>query len=410
MHKVLESVTALVKAALDTDSLSGFLDAAADQVPADRSDPTAEVLADVSHMLAQLVERLEHDRRAAVRADAMLAASPLPSAVISPDGRVLQSNYAFDSLVGQGMQSASGKTLTSLGLFADTELLQAALEAGMSGQRWDGGLSVMADKDERACDAVLTSIGAPQASELLFTLYDRTDELRIQREAIAREKLATAGEIASGVAHEVNNPLAAIRIEAELIATGTADEATADSARAIIKEVDRASRIARALIHLTRRADRELQDIQVNDLIQEIIDLRSQLDHWMDIDLRTSLDPDLPSITGPRTDLRQVIFNLITNAEDAVQHTDGAIIEVTTSRTEGGIRIRVSDSGGGISAELQQRIFDPFFTTKDPDKGMGLGLSMSHGVVAELDGKIWVEESPFGGAQFVVDLPSDSGS
>jgi signal transduction histidine kinase len=143
----------------------------------------------------------------------------------------------------------------------------------------------------------------------------------------------------------------------------------------------------------------------VNELIQEILGLRSQLDHWKDIELRTALDPDLPSIVGSRTDLRQVFFNLVTNAEDAVHQLDGATIEVSSERTDSGIRVSVSDSGSGISADMHQRIFDPFYTTKDPDKGTGLGLSLSHGVVAEMGGKIWVEDSPLGGARFVVDLP-----
>jgi len=406
---VLDPLNALVRAALRETSLSKFLEAVADQVPDRPSDRSEEALAAVASMLAELVEQREHEHGAAVRADAMLDASPLPSAVITWDGHILRSNYAFGALVGLGgSQPAAGMSLASLDVFPDADLLQSALEAAIAGQRWDGGLSVGSGQDQRSCDAVLTSIGGSSTNELLLTLYDRTDELRIQREAIAREKLATAGEIASGVAHEVNNPLAAIRIEAELIMSSADDEATAESAKVIIKEVDKASRIARTLIHITRRADRELHDVQVNELIQEIIGLRSQLDHWVDIELRTTLDPELPSIVAPRTDLRQVFFNLIINAEDAVQQVDEATIEVSSERTDGGIRVCVSDSGSGISADMHQRIFDPFFTTKDPDKGTGLGLSLSHGIVAEMGGRIWVEDSPLGGARFVVDLPFDS--
>jgi len=406
---VLDPLNALVRAALRETSLSKFLEAVADQVPDCPSDPSGEAVAAVASMLAELVERREHEHGAAVRADAMLDASPLPSAIITWDGHILRSNYAFDALVGLGgSQPAAGISLASLDVFSDTDLLQAALEAAIAGQRWDGGLAVRRGQDQRSCDAVLTSIGGSSTNELLLTLYDRTDELRIQREAIAREKLATAGEIASGVAHEVNNPLAAIRIEAELIVSSAEDEATAESAKVIIKEVDRASRIARALIHVTRRADRQLQDVKVNELIQEVLGLRSQLDHWAEIKLRTTLDPELPSVVAPRTDLRQVFFNLIINARDAVQQVDEATIEVSSERTDGGIRVCVSDSGSGISADMHQRIFDPFFTTKDPDKGTGLGLSLSHGIVAEMGGRIWVEDSPLGGARFVVDLPFDS--
>ena len=87
---------------------------------------------------------------------------------------------------------------------------------------------------------------------------------------------------------------------------------------------------------------------------------------------------------------------------------DKAKVHVSTERVDNGVRVCVTDSGSGISADIRQRIFDPFFTTKDPDKGSGLGLSLSHGIVAEMGGKIWVEDAPLGGARFVVDLPLES--
>ena len=100
--------------------------------------------------------------------------------------------------------------------------------------------------------------------------------------------------------------------------------------------------------------------------------------------------------------------SLVVNAEDAVEGATSAVIEARSEMVESGIRVSVSDSGSGVPVEMRQRIFDPFFTTKDPDKGSGLGLSLSHGIVAELGGKIWAEESPLGGARFVIELPQDS--
>ena len=368
-----------------------------------------ESLSGARRMLTELVGQKVIADGAGCRSDAVLDASPLPSAIIAADGTVSLSNFEFGKLVGLGPdESANGRSLTSFDLFADRERLQAAVEAAMAGRRWDGGVSARTGRDQVSCDVVLTPIVTDSGNELLLTAYDRTDELRMQREAIAKEKLMTAGEIASGVAHEVNNPLAAIRIEAELIAAGASDDATRDSARVITREVDRASRIARTLIHITRRADSELREVQVNDLIQEILAARSRLDRWAAIELVTELDPELPAIVGPKTDLRQVFFSLITNAEDAVLNLDKAKVHVSTERVDNGVRVCVTDSGSGISADIRQRIFDPFFTTKDPDKGSGLGLSLSHGIVAEMGGKIWVEDAPLGGARFVVDLPLES--
>ena len=359
--------------------------------------------------LATLLERHHDRRRIDVNARSVIQSSPLPTAIIRSDGVILNANDAFSELTAIGLDHARDSwSLISSQAIVEVTALERALETAASGTAWEGGLTIQTEGDRRPCDAVLARMVRDEPNELLLTLYDRTDQLRVQREAIAREKLATAGEIASGVAHEVNNPLAAIRIEAELLLSSTDSKEAAESAQVIMREVDRASRIARMLIHLTRRTDRELRPIQLNDLMKEVVDLRSHMDHWKDIDLHLELDPLVPLVTGPVSDLRQVFFNLVVNAEDAVEGATSAVIEARSELVESGIRVSVSDSGSGVPVEMRQRIFDPFFTTKDPDKGSGLGLSLSHGVVAELGGKIWAEESPLGGARFVIELPQDS--
>ncbi|UCG85238.1 MAG: hypothetical protein JSW71_15030 [Gemmatimonadota bacterium] len=372
--------------------------------------PTINAILAVANALAALLERCRGVERPSTIAKSIVEASPWPTALIDSDGRVLIANRAFVALTGVAADwTEAGSPPLLAPALVEAEPLVHALELAAHGARWEGGVTVCHQENRRSCEAVVTKIVGQHPDRLLLTLHDRTDQLRVQREAIAREKLATAGEIASGVAHEVNNPLAAIRIEAELLAGSTADPETADSARVIIREVDRASHIAKTLIHLTRRSDRELHGVQVNDLLQEVLDLRSQLDNWRRIDLRRELDPALPPVIGPIADLRQVFFNLVVNAEDAVQGAAEAVIEVRSELAGSAVRISISDSGPGVPVELHQRIFDPFFTTKDPDKGSGLGLSLSNSVVAELGGKIWVEDSPLGGARFVIELAHGQG-
>ncbi len=366
--------------------------------------PTIETLLAATGALANLVADRRLARQAAERTDALLDASPIPFAIVSSTGELILVNHAFATLAGRSdTESLAMSALASLPYSEATAPPADLLNAAEAGVSWTGVVTLQLGENERSCNAALTPMSG-ESNELLLMLHDRTEEWSAQREVIAREKLATAGEIASGVAHEVNNPLAAIRIEAELIAAGS-DEDTAESARVIMREVDRASHIAKTLIHLTRRSDRELRPIQVNDLLLEVIDLRSQLDNWTHIQLKTRLETNLPIIMGPMTDLRQVFFNLITNAEDAIEGHQNAVIEVGSEYDDDAVRISVSDSGHGIPVPMRQRIFDPFFTTKDPDKGSGLGLSLSHGVVAELGGKIWVEESQLGGARFIVQFP-----
>ena len=261
--------------------------------------------------------------------------------------------------------------------------------------------------DRRVCDCTVTVLSGLGSDNILVALYDRTDELRAQRELIAREKLATVGEIASGVAHEVNNPLAAIRMEAELLKRGTRDAETEAAASTIVREVDRAARIVRSLLRLARRADTDPTRVQVHDLVRDVAEIRERVLRADNIEVLTKFDLSVPPVLGLGQDLQQVVINLVTNAEHAVRGLKPAVIQLTTESREGWVRLTVEDSGPGVPKEIRGRIFDPFFTTKSPDEGTGLGLSICHRVVAEVGGKMWVEDSEtLGGAKFVVELPA----
>ena len=260
--------------------------------------------------------------------------------------------------------------------------------------------------DRRICDCTITGLSGVGRDNLLVALYDRTDELRAQRELIAREKLATVGEIASGVAHEVNNPLAAIRMEAELLGRASKDPDTNTTAMTITREVDRAARIVRSLLRLARRADTTPTRVQINDLVHDVAEIRQRVLRADNVQFRTRLDQSAPAVLGLGQELQQVVINLVTNAEHVVKGRDPAVIQLTTQAREGWVRLVVEDSGPGIPVEIRGRIFDPFFTTKGPDEGTGLGLAICQRVVTEVGGKIWLEDSALGGARFVVEMPA----
>src|SRR5713101_1549838 len=151
---------------------------------------------------------------------------------------------------------ALGTHLEALGLSPSEISLHLVLARPRDGSPWHGRVLVTQPSgDRRICDCTITGLSGVGPDSLLVALYDRTDELRAQRELIAREKLATVGEIASGVAHEVNNPLAAIRMEAELLGRASKDADTEAAASTIMREVDRAARIVHSLLRLARRAD-----------------------------------------------------------------------------------------------------------------------------------------------------------
>ena len=356
----------------------------------------------------ELSEAVSGARAAAERAHAMVDGSPLPMALVSRSGRVLQLNQAGCRLFGIPSEAQALDThLEALGLSPSEISLHLVLARARDGAPWHGRVLVTrASGDRRVCDCTVTGLSGAGPDSLLVALYDRTDELRAQRDLIAREKLATVGEIASGVAHEVNNPLAAIRMEAELLGRASKDPETSTTAATITREVDRAARIVRSLLRLARRADTAPTRVQMNDLVHDVAEIRKRVMRTESVEFRTGLDNSAPPVLGLGQELQQVVINLVTNAEHVVRGRSPAIIRLTTQSREGWVRLTVEDSGPGVPREIRGRIFDPFFTTKGPDEGTGLGLAICQRVVTEVGGKIWLEDSELGGAKFVVEVPA----
>jgi signal transduction histidine kinase len=356
----------------------------------------------------ELAEAVAGVRAAAEQARAMVNGSPLPLALVDRGGRVEQLNQAGCRLFGIGIEAKGlGRHLEALGLSASGLPIHVVLARALEGEPWHGRVLVTrSDGDRRICDCTVTGLAGADSTHLLVALYDRTDELRAERELVAREKLATVGEIASGVAHEVNNPLAAIRMEAELLARASTDPEVTAAATTMTREVDRAARIVRSLLRLARRADTTPTRVYVNELIRDVAEIRHRVLRSENVEFRMHVDGDAPPVLGLGQELQQVVINLVTNAEHAIKGRTPAIIQITTEAKNGWVRLVVEDSGQGVSREIRHRIFDPFFTTKGPDEGTGLGLAICQRVVSEVGGKIWYEESTLGGARFVVELPA----
>ena len=385
---------------------------------ADGTAPRPFSLADLHYLTAvaahiaggiELSQAVSATRAAAQRAHAMVSGSPLPMALVGPSGSVQQLNEAARTLFALPAGDAGlDRPLEALGLSPSQVTLRMVLARAQEGEPWHGRVLVTRPNgDRRLCDCTVTDLSGLGSKDLLVALYDRTDELRAQRELIAREKLATVGEIASGVAHEVNNPLAAIRMEAELLSRSRKDPETDAATSLIVREVDRAARIVRSLLRLARRADTAPVRVQINDLVRDVGEIRQRVLKAESVDLVVKLDPAAPAVLGLGQELQQVVINLVTNAEHAVRGRAPAVIQLQTAARAGWVRLTVEDSGPGVPREIRQRIFDPFFTTKGPDEGSGLGLAICQRVVSEVGGKLWLEDSEeLGGARFVVELPA----
>jgi len=380
-------------------------------------DPPTFSLADLHFFTAvaahvagglELAHVVETTREAADRAAAMVAASPLPLALVDHAGRVHQINEAARIVFGlEHTTNAAGRFLDGLGLDVGEGGLAGTLARRPGGEPWRGMVAVTRPGgDRRSCDCTITSLEGLGSADLLVALHDRTEELRVQRELIAREKLATVGELAGGVAHEVNNPLTAIRMEAELLQRAKKDAETDAAADTIVREVDRASRIVRSLLRLARRADTTPVPVQLNDVLADVAEIRRRILKSENVDLTIETDHTAPAVLGLGQELLQVVLNLVANAEHAVRGRERAAIAVATQARPGWVRLTVDDSGPGIAPDVRHRIFDPFFTTKNPDEGSGLGLAICQRTVSEVGGKIWLEDSRLGGARFVVDLPA----
>jgi signal transduction histidine kinase len=226
------------------------------------------------------------------------------------------------------------------------------------------------------------------------------------------QKLAAIGELSSGIAHEINNPLAIITQELDLVReiagegleVSAADLAEAqDSLAEIGKQVDRCRQITHKLLNFARKMEPVLQEESMELVIEDMALLVEREAYGRGVTIVRNYAPCLPPVRTDVPLLRQVILNLLTNALQATP--EGGSITVSTRLAGGRAAIEVRDTGCGIAPENMAKIFNPFFTTKEPGKGTGLGLSLSHGIVARLGGTLTVESRPGEGATFTVTLP-----
>ena len=247
------------------------------------------------------------------------------------------------------------------------------------------------------------------------------EEERRQFEASARQqqRLEAIGTLASGVAHEINNPLNIILNYGELLRDAASDPIrVADYAENVIKESERVAVIVRNLLSFARQ-DRETHSpARVVDLVERTLSLMRAVLRKDHIRIEVDVPDDLPSLKCRSQQIQQVLMNLVTNARDALNQryprsVDDKFLRIraNTVDKEGRrwVRLSVEDRGTGIPPEVAERVFDPFFTTKSRDQGTGLGLSISYGIVREHHGDLWFETEPDRGTTFHMDLPVDDG-
>jgi len=242
---------------------------------------------------------------------------------------------------------------------------------------------------------------------LLGTARDITERRKMEEQLQLAGRLAVVGELSAGVAHELNNPIAAIQGYAQLLTSqNDLDEKTRKDIEIIYREAQRAAKITQNLLYFARHHEPEKQFISLNEVIEKTLEVRAQQMKVNNIELVVELAPDLPKTMADFYQMQQVFMNIINNAEQAMveAHGRGKLI-VKTQKTDEMIWITFVDDGPGISEENLKKIFDPFFTTKEVGKGTGLGLSICYGLVEAHGGRIHAKSRLGEGATFVVEIP-----
>lgn len=235
---------------------------------------------------------------------------------------------------------------------------------------------------------------------------DITQRHELEQQLRQTEKLSTIGKLVAGIAHELNNPLASIIGYANLLQESDLPQVYQEDLKIIFRQADRARLIVRDLLTFARRIDLQTEQVDINEIIQASLSLvKSQLQQHS-VQVITALNFGLPQTMADAHQLEQVFINLITNAVHAMASvTEPRRLLIESRPLTNSILISFSDNGPGIPNEIITRIFDPFFSTKQVGEGIGLGLSLSFGIISEHKGRIWAENAPEGGAIFYIELP-----
>jgi PAS domain S-box-containing protein len=251
------------------------------------------------------------------------------------------------------------------------------------------------------------NIFSMNSENLLVVISDVTEERKQQERLYLTDRLASVGEMASGVAHELNNPLTSIIGLSGLLKLQPMPPDVKEDLAAINSEAQRCAAIVKNLLTFARKHALKKEPVQVENVVKDVLKLRDFEHRANNISIETVFAPDMPYIMADYYQMQQVFLNIIINAESAMAEANKqGTLMIKTELVNGQVRISFKDDGPGITKETMGLIFNPFFTTKAVGKGTGLGLSIVYGIVTSHGGKVYANSEYGHGATFVVELPA----
>jgi two-component system NtrC family sensor kinase len=337
---------------------------------------------------------------------------------IDASWRITVCNRALLALIGYSRDEVVGRDLRDLLPSDERSRVTAVLAAALAGHSLDSFEVQLGSRDRGRIRTVWSiaavgGTGERAAPEAVVAIgQDQTRIAELQRQVVRAERLATLGQLAAGVVHELNNPLTSISVYAEYLQRRNkeqgGDPADHEKLLRIAQSAHRIQRFTRELVQYAKPVGDEVDVIDLNAVVRQSVSFCEHLFERHGLELRVELAPELPPLTAIPGQLEQVLINLLTNAAHAVEAStlgDGTVWVRTATVDEHHVAVIVGDTGPGVPPADRVRIFEPFFTTKVDGKGTGLGLPIARNIVEQHHGTIAVDDAPEGGARFTVTLP-----
>jgi|WetSurMetagenome_2_1015567.scaffolds.fasta_scaffold00449_4 signal transduction histidine kinase len=356
----------------------------------------------INNMLGTIEKIQNSEKESRQLIDRVLATIPNAVAVINKEFKINLANRAFCEALQQTRESITGKGLSDIIEALDLVKVISASQLNKGSYHVDEFRHII-NGIERIYVVDTFTLGL---SETLIIMNDITIERKRQDNLYQTDRLVSVGEMAAGIAHELNNPLTSVISLSELLSEDDLPGEVANDILSISKEAKRAKLIVKNMLAFSRKHKSEMKNTNPGDVINDVLNLRAYEQKVNNIQTIVHIEPDLPVLTIDYFELQQVFLNIILNAEQAILEAKGrGNIEIKAEFKEGMARVSFIDDGPGIQPENLKRIFDPFFTTKEVGKGTGLGLSICYGIVTAHRGKIYAESEYGKGATLVVELP-----